>query len=255
MRIVRAPKLKIEALNVWVGTTHVLKSVTFDVPEQTIMALIGPARSGKTTLLRALNRLNELDSSFKTTGQVHLSGQPVYGNGIEIAALRRRLGMVFSTPMPLPISVWDNLTLGPRLKTSQARAELERLTEASLKAAFLWDEVKDRLHESALKLSGGQQQRLCLARTLMLEPEVLLLDEPCSGLDPISTAKIEEALQGLKRRLTVVLVTNNVKQAARASDLTAFLLMGELVELRKTEDLFTTPQDPRTADYVSGKFG
>ncbi|MBI3292499.1 MAG: phosphate ABC transporter ATP-binding protein [Elusimicrobia bacterium] len=249
------PKLKIEGLNVWIGTTPVLTSVTFDVPEHTILSLIGPARSGKTTLLRALNRLNELNVAFRTAGQVYLSGQPVYGNGMDVASLRRRLGMVFSTPTPLPMSVWDNLTLGPRLKAVQSRTELERLVESSLKAAFLWDEVKDRLRESALKLSGGQQQRLCLARTLMLEPEVLLLDEPCSGLDPISTAKIEEALQELKRILTVVLVTNNVKQAARASDLTGFLLMGELVELNDTEELFTTPQDPRTADYVSGRFG
>lgn len=239
----------------WGGATQVLRALTFDVPEHTILSLIGPARSGKTTLLRALNRLNDLTTSFRTVGQVYLSGEPVYGNGVDVASLRRRLGMVFSTPTPLPLSLWGNLTLGPRLKRCPSRTTLESLVEGSLKAAFLWDEVKDRLHESALKLSGGQQQRLCLARTLMLEPEVLLLDEPCSGLDPISTAKIEEALQALKRQLTVVLVTNNVKQAARASDRTAFLLMGELVELGDTDELFTAPKDPRTADYISGRFG
>jgi phosphate transport system ATP-binding protein len=246
--------LELEALSIRVGGREILKPVTLSVQKGEILGIIGPAGSGKTSLLRTLNRLVDLDEGFELSGSAFLDGRPLLDPAADLSDIRRRIGLVFSVPTPLPMSILQNLAFGPRLEGTLDASLLNR-AERSLRAAYLWDEVKDRLDLAASNLSGGQQQRLCLARTLMLEPEVLLLDEPCSGLDPISTAKIEEALKQLKQYMAVVLVTNNVKQASRVADNTAFLLLGELVELARTQDLFTTPRDKRTEDYVTGRFG
>jgi phosphate transport system ATP-binding protein len=244
--------VSIEGLGVRAGDKEILRPVSLRVERGEILGVIGPAGSGKTTLLRALNRLSDLDDGLQVTGKVFLDGQDLLDRGVSAPSVRKRVGIVFSVQVPLPMSIFDNLAFGPRLA---GISELDGLVEESLRAAYLWDEVKGRLHEPASNLSGGQQQRMCLARTLMLRPEVLLLDEPCSGLDPISTAKIEEALQGLKKRMAVILVTNNVKQASRVADKTAFLLMGELVECGPTQELFTNPRDKRTEEYITGRFG
>lgn len=233
--------------------TEVLKGIRMEVRKGEILAVIGPAGAGKTTFLRSLNRMIDLNPELRREGQVYLDGYPIYAPDVDVPLVRRRIGMVFSLPVPLPMSVYENLSFG--LTLSDGRGRIAERVEKSLRAASLWEEVKDRLEERAPNLSGGQQQRLCLARTLALEPDVLLLDEPCSALDPISTAKIEEALQELKKELAIILVTNNVKQAARCSDRTAFFLYGELIEVQATEDLFTNPNDQRTADYISGSFG
>ncbi|HTY60879.1 MAG TPA: phosphate ABC transporter ATP-binding protein [Acidobacteriota bacterium] len=245
-------QVKVEDLKVHVNGTEILKGICLEARRGEILSIIGPAGAGKTTFLRCLNRMAELDLDFKISGNILLDGQSIYDS--DVAMLRRKVGMVFSVPVPLPMSVYENLTFGLRLSSGSRRSYDERV-EKALRAAYLWDEMKDRLKEPARNLSGGQQQRLCLARTLALEPHVLLLDEPCSGLDPISTARIEEALRSLKTNLAIILVTNNVKQAARASDRTAFFLFGELIELEPIEKLFTTPRDRRTADYISGRFG
>ncbi|HVZ35743.1 MAG TPA: phosphate ABC transporter ATP-binding protein [Polyangiaceae bacterium] len=225
------------------------------VPEHQICAIIGPARSGKTSLLRSINLLSVDVDRARLQGEIRIGGTDILHEQAERAALRRRIGMVFATPQPLPGSIFDNVAYGPRLVARQRRAELDALVEASLRAADLWDEVKDRLRHSAFALSGGQQQRLCVARTLALGPEVVLLDEPCSGLDPISTARIEHMMRALQGRFTWVLVTNNTKQAARVSDRTAFLLQGELVEEGPTDQIFTAPGDVRTGEYIEGRFG
>jgi len=234
--------------------TEILKGITLEARKGEILSIIGPAGAGKTSFLRSLNRMLDLDPDWQVSGEVLLNGRSVYDRDIPVAALRRRIGMVFSVPVTLPMSIYRNLTFGLNLK-QRGRGQRDERVEKALREAYLWEEVKDRLDDAAGNLSGGQQQRLCLARTLTLEPSVLLLDEPCSGLDPISTRRIEEALQQLKKDLTVILVTNNVKQAARASDRTAFFLFGNLIELQKTEDLFTTPREKQTADYISGRFG
>ena len=255
--VIRNPMLsilRIEELRVKSLSSEILKGITLDVSCGEILSIIGPAGAGKTTFLRAINRMNDLDPDLATDGDVLLDGTSVYQSNVDVAMLRRKVGMVFSVPVPLPMSIFENVAFGLRL-TGAPKERLAERVETSLRAAVLWDEVKDRLEMSGRNLSGGQQQRLCLARTLALEPEVLLLDEPCSGLDPISTSKIEEALHVLKKQLAVILVTNNVKQAARASDRTAFFLFGELIELRPTDALFTTPQDTRTGDYITGRFG
>jgi phosphate transport system ATP-binding protein len=231
----------------------VIRDVTFDIPASSVVSVIGPAHSGKTTLLRTINRLIETQREFGRSGKVLLDGVEV--REIDTDALRRRVGLIFATPIPLPGTIFDNIAYGPRLGRRCGRAELTALVERSLRAAFLWDEVKDRLHTSALRLSGGQQQRLCIARTLAVEPDVIMMDEPTSGLDPISTAQIESAMRELKSRYTFILVTNNVKQAARVSDTVAFMLSGELVELGDVAQLFTKPRDKRTDDYVSGRIG
>jgi len=246
--------IRTENLCVSYAETPILKSITLEAHCGEILSIIGPAGAGKTTFLRALNRLLELDPEYRISGTVLLDGDPVYEKHVAVAALRRKAGMVFSVPVPLPMTIFQNLAFGLNLDPDERSRRDERI-EAALRAAYLWDEVKDRLHEPAQNLSGGQQQRLCLARTLTLQPTVLLLDEPCSGLDPISTRAIEEALQQLKENLAVILVTNNVKQAARASDRTAFFLFGELLEVADTGTLFTTPREQKTADYVSGRFG
>jgi phosphate transport system ATP-binding protein len=243
-----------EELRVRYAETEILKGITLNAFRGEILSIIGPAGAGKTSFLRCLNRMLDLDPDWRISGTVLLDGQSIYGSDVQVAALRRKVGMVFSVPVTLPMTIYRNLSFGLSLD-HRGRGRRDERVEKALRDAYLWDEVKDRLDEPAGHLSGGQQQRLCLARTLTLEPSVLLLDEPCSGLDPISTRRIEEALQQLKKNLTVMLVTNNVKQAARASDRTAFFLFGELIEVQKTEILFTTPRKKQTADYISGRFG
>ena len=249
-------KLAIRNFRVFHGREESLRGVTLDIPANRILGIIGPAGAGKTTFLRALNRLNDLAPDTHVEGRVTLDGQDIYHPSFDVVTLRKRVGMLFALPVALPMSILENVAYGPRLSGIRNRKRLAEIAERSLTAAFLWDEVKDRLSMSGLRLSGGQQQRLCLARVLAMEElEVILLDEPCSGLDPISTAKIEEALTILKARYTVVLVTNNTKQAARVADTTAFFLGGELVEHGPTRKIFTAPDDRRTNDYVTGKFG
>jgi phosphate transport system ATP-binding protein len=251
----RMPKMATEGLRVFFGKTESLRGIDLELRVGEVLGIIGPARSGKTTFLRALNRLNDLTPGAHTEGRVLLDGQDIYHPGMDPVLLRRRVGMVFALPVPLPMSIRDNVLYGPRLARSASGRDSDGLVEESLKAASLWDEVKDRLHTSGMRLSGGQQQRLCLARVLAMKPEVILLDEPCSGLDPISTAMIEEALGSLKKQYAVALVTNNTKQAARVADRTAFFLMGDRVEVGPTPQVFTVPKDPRTNDYITGRFG
>jgi phosphate transport system ATP-binding protein len=246
-------KFESHDLNIWFGSVHAIKQLNIEIQPNEILSIIGPANSGKTTFLRTLNRLNELNASYKTTGVVELERLDV--RGIDIEELRRRVGMVFALPLPLPLSIFDNVAYGIKMHGERGKKRLAEKVQEALQQAYLWEEVKERLSESALKLSGGQQQRLCIARSLAVAPEVILFDEPCSGLDPISTAKIEDALLKLKQKYTIVLVTNNVKQAARVGDRTAFFLGGELIELDKTDKIFTAPKDRRTDDYIRGKFG
>ncbi len=242
-------------LSVSFGGVEALRGIGLAVPQQQIFALFGPARSGKTTLLRAINRMNDLIPDAQHTGQVYLGGQEIYDPAADVADLRRRVGIVFALPSPLPMSIFENVVYGPRLVGVRDRGRLAETAERALIDAALWDEVKDRLASPALRLSGGQQQRLCIARALALEPEVLMLDEPTSGLDPISTAKIEESLRRLKERVTVIIAPSNVQQAARVADRAAFLLMGDLIEEGPAGQLFTNPRDRRTDDYVTGRFG
>ncbi len=249
------PKIRVESFSAAFDGREVLRAISLEVQPRERLAIIGPAGGGKTTFLRSLNRLNDLDSGFSHTGKVLFNGMDIYNRQMDPAELRRRVGMVYAVPVPLPWSIYDNLAYGPRLAGIRSRSRLDEIVETSLRQAILWDEVKDRLAELATNLSGGQQQRLCLARILALDVEVLMLDEPCSGLDPISTAKIEDALSELKQRYSIILVTNNTKQAARASDRTAFFLMGELIEVGPTVDLFTNPRHERTGDYITGHFG
>jgi phosphate transport system ATP-binding protein len=246
-------KFQISGLDAWFGSNHVLRQIGMDVQANEILSIIGPSNSGKTTFLRMLNRLNDLNLSFRMKGLVEFEKEDI--NSIDVEILRRKIGMVFALPLPLPLSIFDNVAYGMRMFGEKDKKVLAEKTEEALKKAYLWEEVKDRLAESAFKLSGGQQQRLCIARTLAVEPEVILFDEPCSGLDPISTAKVEDAMVELKKQYTIVLVTNNVKQAARVGDRTAFFLSGDLIELDRTEKIFTAPKDQRTNDYISGKFG
>jgi phosphate transport system ATP-binding protein len=246
-------KFDIENLNIWFGGEQALKKVSLRIEANRILSVIGPANSGKTTFLRTLNRLNELEADFRMQGKVEMDGKDVCKTGLEL--LRKKIGMVFAMPLPLPLTVFENVAFGARMHGTVNKNKLAEIVERSLKQAYIWDEMKDRLNESAFKLSGGQQQRLCIARTLAVEPEVILFDEPCSGLDPVSTAKVEDTMVELKKTYTIILVTNNVKQAARVGDMTAFFLSGELVELDKTDKIFTAPTDKRTDGYIRGKFG
>jgi len=243
----------IKALNIWFGQFQALKGVNMEIISNEILSVIGPSNSGKTTFLRMLNRMNDLNINFRMSGEVTLKKEDI--RKIDVEILRREVGMVFALPLPLPLSIFDNVAYGVRMHSQIGKKRLAEKVEEALTQGYLWDEVKDRLDESAFKLSGGQQQRLCIARTLAVEPEVMLFDEPCSGLDPISTAKVEDAMVKLKEKYTIVLVTNNVKQAARVGDRTAFFLNGELIELDKTEKIFTVPKDKRTDGYIRGKFG
>ncbi|MCC6796381.1 MAG: phosphate ABC transporter ATP-binding protein [Candidatus Hydrogenedentes bacterium] len=251
----KQPKIQVRDVTISYAGKAVLRNLSLDIHPNERLAIIGPANSGKTSLLRCLNRLNDLQYGFSVTGQILLDGRDIYAPNVDVAALRRRVGMVYAVPVPLPWSMYENIVFGLRVTGIRDKATLDERVETSLKSAVLWDEIKDRLHEPAHNLSGGQQQRLCLARVLALHPDVLILDEPCSGLDPISTGKIEDALAELAARHTIILVTNNTKQASRASDRIAFFLMGELVETGPTTQIFTKPNDPRTDDYITGRFG
>jgi len=246
-------KVQTRDLNVHYGRVHALKDVSIDIEANSVTAVIGPSGCGKTTFLRVLNRLVDLDGA-RVTGKVFLDGEDIF-NGIDVTSLRRRVGMVFQQPNPFPMSIYDNVAFGPRIHGIRDKKRLDSIVEASLRKAALWSEVKDRLHESALRLSGGQQQRLCIARALAVQPEVILMDEPCSALDPVSTARIEALIKELKREYTLVVVTHNMHQAVRISDHTAFFLNGELVEFGKTSQIFTNPAEKRTEDYISGRFG
>ena len=239
----------------WYGEKQALHEISLTMPARSVTAFIGPSGCGKSTFLRSINRLNELILGTRRTGEIRLDGENIYRPGMDVTALRQRVGMVFQRWNPFPKSIYDNVAWGPRINGLRDRVELDRLVEQSLRRAALWDEVKDRLRHSALGLSGGQQQRLCIARALANEPEVLLLDEPASALDPIATQKIEELLYELKRELTVVIVTHNLQQAARVSDYTAFFYMGRLVETDATERIFTNPREERTDAYLTGRFG
>ncbi len=247
-------KIGARDVSVWFGATQALKAVSLDVYANEILSIIGPANSGKTSFLRGLNRLNDLEDNFRMNGTIALDGKDIY-RAISPEQLRKKVGMIFALPIPLPLTIYDNVAYGPRMAGIKNKSKLDDIVESTLKAAFLFEEVKDRLDNLALKLSGGQQQRLCIARTLALGPEVILFDEPCSGLDPISTAKVEESMRELKKDHTIVLVTNNTKQAARVGTRTAFFLMGELVEVDTTEKMFTAPQRAKTNDYITGRFG
>ncbi|HBU70362.1 MAG TPA: phosphate ABC transporter ATP-binding protein [Elusimicrobia bacterium] len=248
-------KIKTNKLNIYYGDKQAVKSLDIEIYNNEILGIIGPANSGKTTFLRSLNRLNDLSPSFSHDGEVLIDGVDIYSKGVDVNSLRKRVGMVFALPLPLPMSIYENIVYGPKRQGLTDKKKLNEIVEASLKEAYLWDEVKDRLDLQAMRLSGGQQQRLCIARTLAVEPEIILFDEPSSGLDPISTARVEEAMVKLKEKYTIVLVTNHTKQAARVSSRVAFFLMGEMIEIDKTDRIFTNPKDSRTEGYISGKFG
>ena len=247
--------MTVEGLNLWYGDHQALHDISMNIPEKSITALIGPSGCGKSTFLKTLNRMNGLIPGVKITGDVRYRDQDIFAPGTDVNELRREIGMVFQKPNPFPMSIYDNIAYGPRTHGIKNRAKLDEIVEKSLRGAAIWDEVKDRLKKNALGLSGGQQQRLCIARALAVEPEVLLMDEPTSALDPISTSKIEELAMQLKEQYTIVIVTHNMQQAVRISDRTAFFLLGELVECDDTQQLFSQPQDKRTEDYITGRFG
>ncbi|NLK96595.1 MAG: phosphate ABC transporter ATP-binding protein [Epulopiscium sp.] len=247
-------KFNINNLNLFYGDFQALKNINMDIPEKEITAFIGPSGCGKSTLLKTLNRMNDLIEGVKITGEVKLDGKDIFSD-IDVIQLRKRVGMVFQKPNPFPMSIYDNIAYGPRTHGIKKKAILDEIVEKSLQAAAIWDEVKDRLKKNALGLSGGQQQRLCIARALAVEPEILLMDEPTSALDPISTLKIEDLAVTLKKNYTIIMVTHNMQQAARISDNTAFFLIGEMIEFDKTEKVFSNPQDKRTEDYITGRFG
>ena len=242
-------------LELWYGNNKALKNISLSIPERKITAFIGPSGCGKSTFLKTLNRMNDLVPSVKIKGMVEYGGKNIFDSAVDVNELRREVGMVFQKPNPFPMSIYDNIAYGPRTHGTTNKAALDEIVEKALKDAAIWDEVKDRLKKNALGLSGGQQQRLCIARALAVEPKVLLMDEPTSALDPISTSRIEELAEELKEKYTIVIVTHNMQQAVRISDYTAFFLMGELVEFGETEKLFSQPQDKRTEDYITGRFG
>ena len=251
-----ADGISVAGLNAWFGANHVLRNISLRVPANGVTAVIGPSGCGKSTFIRCINRMHEVVPGARVEGQILLNGENVYGPGVDPVLIRRRIGMVFQKPNPFPtMSVWDNVAAGLRLGGVRDRAVLADSVERALRHAALWDEVKDDLDKSGMSLSGGQQQRLCIGRALAVQPEVLLMDEPCSALDPIATAKIEELILDLKKELTIVIVTHNMQQAARVSEWAGFFLMGELVEVGVTKELFTTPHDKRTEDYITGRFG
>ena len=247
--------MTVQGLDLWYGDHQALHDISMNIPEKSITALIGPSGCGKSTFLKTLNRMNDLIPGVKITGDVRYREQDIFAAGTDVNELRREIGMVFQKPNPFPMSIYDNIAYGPRTHGIKNRAKLDEIVEKSLRGAAIWDEVKDRLKKNALGLSGGQQQRLCIARALAVEPEVLLMDEPTSALDPISTSKIEELAMQLKEQYTIVIVTHNMQQAVRISDRTAFFLLGELVECGDTQQLFSQPQDKRTEDYITGRFG
>ncbi|KAF0221504.1 MAG: phosphate ABC transporter ATP-binding [Geobacteraceae bacterium] len=249
-------KVKIEDLNVYFGQNHAVKEVTLGIPDNTVTAIIGPSGCGKSTVLRSINRMHDLVPAARVTGKILLDGADIYGKNVDPVSIRRKVGMVFQKPNPFPaMSIHDNVIAGYKLNGRVNRAEADEIVESSLKRVALWDEVKDRLKHNAMDLSGGQQQRLCIARTIAVKPEVILMDEPASALDPISTLKIEELIEELKEKYTIIIVTHNMQQAARVSDYTAFFYLGELIECGETKKIFTTPEIKQTEDYITGRFG
>jgi phosphate transport system ATP-binding protein len=253
--IVESPMVEIDHLSLYYGEKLALKDVSMSVSKHRVTAYIGPSGCGKSTLLRCINRMNDLVDGVRIVGNVRIGGTDIYDRGMDVTELRKRVGMVFQKSNPFPKTIFENGAYGPRILGLKSRSDLEGIVERSLRAAALWDEVSDRLHESALGLSGGQQQRLCIARAIAVEPDVLLMDEPCSALDPIATSRIEELMLELKNSYTIVIVTHNMQQAARVSDYTGFMLLGELAEYGVTRELFTNPRDKRTEDYITGRFG
>jgi phosphate transport system ATP-binding protein len=253
--VMETPMVEIDGLALWYGPKQALKGISMSVPKHRITAYIGPSGCGKSTLLRCLNRMNDLVDGVKISGVIRIGGTDIYDPGLDVTELRKRVGMVFQKSNPFPKSIYENIAYGPRILGVKHRADLDGIVERSLRSAALWDEVQDRLGDSALGLSGGQQQRLCIGRAIAVEPDVLLMDEPCSALDPIATAKIEELMLDLKNSYTIVIVTHNMQQAARVSDYTGFMLLGDLVEFGVTRELFTNPRDKRTEDYITGRFG
>lgn len=247
--------MEIADLDVYYGNFQAIKHATLNVPENCVMALIGPSGCGKSTFIRALNRMHDLAPDVRVEGRVTLDGEDIYAPGVDAVSIRHRIGMVFQRPNPFPKTVFENVVYGPRIHGERDHKKLMEIAERSLRHAALWDEVKDRLNKSALDLSGGQQQRLCIARVLAVEPEVILMDEPASALDPIATSKIEDLIADLQKEYTVIIVTHSMQQAARISDETAFFLMGELIEMGNTRDIFTKPRDKRTEDYITGRYG
>lgn len=247
-------KFAIHDMDLYYNMFHALKNINLELPEHQVSAFIGPSGCGKSTLLKSLNRMNDLVEGCKITGDIRLDGEDIYGD-MDVNLLRKRVGMVFQKANPFPMSIYDNIAYGPRTHGIRSKAKLDEIVESSLRDAAIWDEVKDRLNKSALGMSGGQQQRLCIARALAVQPEVLLMDEPTSALDPISTSKVEDLVMSLKNDYTIIIVTHNMQQATRVSDRTAFFLLGEVVEYAETEKLFSNPQDKRTEDYISGRFG
>lgn len=247
-------KFAIHDMDLYYNTFHALKNINLELPEHQVSAFIGPSGCGKSTLLKSLNRMNDLVEGCKITGDIRLDGEDIYGD-MDVNLLRKRVGMVFQKANPFPMSIYDNIAYGPRTHGIRSKAKLDEIVERLLRDAAIWDEVKDRLNKSALGMSGGQQQRLCIARALAVQPEVLLMDEPTSALDPISTSKVEDLVMSLKNDYTIIIVTHNMQQATRVSDRTAFFLLGEVVEYAETEKLFSNPQDKRTEDYISGRFG
>lgn len=248
-------KVKVENLNLYYGENHALKDVNMDIQENAVTAFIGPSGCGKSTFLKTLNRMNDLVDGVRIDGKVLLDGEDIYDPSVDTTILRKKVGMVFQQPNPFPMSIYDNIAYGPRVHGIRDKKRLDQIVEESLRGAAIFDEVKDRLKKSAMVLSGGQQQRICIARALAVQPEVLLMDEPTSALDPISTAKIEELMEDLKKKYTVIVVTHNMQQATRVSDQTAFFLVGEMVEFGDTKQIFSYPQDKRTEDYITGRFG
>lgn len=247
-------KFTVKNLDLWYNDFKALKSINLSMPENRITAFIGPSGCGKSTLLKTLNRMNDLVEGCRITGEVLLDGESIYGD-MDVNLLRKRVGMVFQKPNPFPMSIYDNIAFGPRTHGIRSKAKLDDIVEESLRDAAIWDETKDKLKKSALAMSGGQQQRLCIARALAVKPEVLLMDEPTSALDPISTSKIEDLAAELKKKYTIIMVTHNMQQAVRISDYTAFFLLGEVIEFSETEKMFSNPQDKRTEDYITGRFG
>jgi phosphate transport system ATP-binding protein len=249
-------KVHLEDLNIHFAKTHAVKDVSLEFPEHSVTAIIGPSGCGKSTLLRSINRMHDLVPSARVTGRILLDGEDIYGNGVDPVSIRRRVGMVFQKPNPFPaMSIYDNVVAGYKLNNRMVKSEADEIVESCLKRVALWEEVKDRLKTNAMELSGGQQQRLCIARTIAVKPEVILMDEPASALDPLSTLKVEELVEELKELYTIIIVTHNMQQAARVSDFTAFLYIGELIEYGETKKIFTTPEKRQTEDYITGRFG
>lgn len=251
----QAPKIEVRDLNAWFGDNHVLQNINLDFKARTVTAIIGPSGCGKSTFLRCLNRMNDIYPDFRMTGEIILDGKNIYEDGADVVSVRKRIGMVFQKPNPFPKTIRENILFGPLIHGIRNKDKLDEIVEKSLKAAALWDEVNDRLDDYAFDLSGGQQQRLCIARALAIEPEIILMDEPCSALDPTATAKIEDLIYELSKKYTVIIVTHNMQQAARVSKWTAFLLTGEIIEYNATETLFETPERKETEDYITGRFG